>query len=138
MPGKILKKLLNQNKNLLSNYFFFNLLAYLHDVFSIPIETTSAYTSISNICALISKILSMAINGYLIRLTNQKRISLTNLRKVFQAITMFLPAFCFLIITFKSDDKYLDMVMIFSSMFFMGFTVLGEVCNLNSLIKKFR
>lgn len=53
-------------------------------------------------------------------------MSLTNLRKTFQAIAMLTPAISLLIIIFKNDNLVLSITLIGLAMFGMGFVCAGD------------
>ena len=58
---------------------------YLNDIFNMPPEQTGIYTSIAEGCCFAVKLLCIALAALL---ANVKRISLTNIRKIFQSIAM--------------------------------------------------
>ena len=88
-----------------------------------PIKENGLYSAAPFAGILISKVLCLKLSDLLI---NMQVMSLTNVRKLFQSISMFTPTVCLLLLTLKNDDRDLDVLLIFIAMFGSGFICAGD------------
>ena len=96
---------------------------YFHDVFDVPINSNGAFTALTIVGILISRLICLKLSSYLV---NLNLMSLTKLRKMFLFIAFLTPSACFFIITLKNDNMLLDTCLIVASMFGLGFISLGD------------
>lgn len=89
----------------------------MKEVFHLPIDKNGIYSAAPFLGILLSKILCLKLSNLLI---NMNVMSLTNVRKFFQSICLFTPTICLIILTFKNDDKNLDIFLITFAMFGQG------------------
>ena len=86
------------------------------------LNSDNAFTALTILFILLSRLICLKLSNCL---ENSNLMSLTNLRKTFQTIAMLIPAFSLLVMTLK-DSVLLSILMIFLSLFGLGFASLGD------------
>lgn len=88
-----------------------------------PIKENGLYSAAPFLGILLSKMLCLKLSDILI---NLNIMSLTNVRKLFQSVSMFTPTICLFLLTVKNDDRDLDILLIFLAMFGSGMICAGD------------
>ena len=96
---------------------------YLSEVFHLSLKDNGLYSAAPFLGIFISKVLCLKLSDMLI---NMRVMSLTNVRKLFQSISMFTPTICLLLLTIKNDNRDLDVFLIFLAMFGSGMICAGD------------